>query len=70
MASKTAVDVRGYLIEEGQTVAVGKSINAGGSCQVEVREIAKVVDGRVFLVGRNGTGAYPIMYPKRIAILD
>ncbi len=70
MANKQALDARGFLIEAGQEVAVGRSLNAAGSCEVEIREIAKVVDGRVFLVGRNGTGAYPIKFPKRIAILD
>ena len=71
MAKNTPTDVRGYVYEVGQEIAIAKSSYAQASgAHVELRTISKVQDGKVYVAGSNGTGNYWLRNPDDAAILD
>jgi hypothetical protein len=61
----TAKDVRGIDIQVGDTVARPVSLYKAGSAELEIRQVTKIVDGRVYLDG----AATPIKFPERLAVL-
>ncbi len=71
MAKKTPTDVRGYIYEEGQEIAMAKSSYGQAlGAHVELRTVSRVRDGKVYVAGSNGTGHYWLRNPDNAAILD
>jgi hypothetical protein len=61
----TALDVRGRIIQEGQQVVRGFSLNRAGSIGLEVLSVTSVKDGKVYL----NESKQPVKFPERLAIL-
>ena len=59
------LDALGAPINVGDTVVRGVSLNKGGSCGLEVRQVSKIVEGKVYL---NGSPV-PVKFPERLAIV-
>ena len=64
MAKNTVKDLRGYIVEADQEVAIGI-----WPADVEVRTVAKVEAGKIWLRGRHGNSMHKIMHTK-VVILD
>jgi len=64
MASKILKDLRGYILEADQEVAIGV-----WPASVEVRTIGKIEDGKVWLYGRETNRMHKIMHTN-LMILD
>ena len=60
-----ALDVRGCIIQVGQQVVRGVTLNRAGSVGLEVLEVTRIQDGRVYLNESN----QPIKFPERLAVL-
>jgi len=71
MAKKTPTDVRGYIYEVGQEIAMAKSsYSMASGAHVEIRTISKVDGEKVYVAGSNGTGNYWLRNHDNAAILD
>jgi len=64
MASRVIEDLRGYIVEAGQEVAIGV-----WPANVEVRTVAKVEGGKIYLCGRYSDSMHRIMHTN-VVILD
>jgi len=64
MANKIITDLRGFQVEADQDVAIGVWPSS-----VEVRTVAKVEDGKIFLYGRETNRMHKIMHTN-VVILD
>lgn len=64
MANRVIKDLRGFVVEADQEVAIGV-----WPADVEVRTIAKVEDGKIFLYGRETNRMHKIMH-RNVVILD
>jgi hypothetical protein len=64
MAKNTVKDLRGYIVEADQEVAIGI-----WPADVEVRTVAKVSGGKIWLYGRESNTMHQIMHTK-VVILD
>lgn len=60
------VDVMGKQYAVGQTVVRPISLTAAGTCGLEIRKVAKIQNGKLYL--ENG-GSTPIKFPERLAIV-
>ena len=71
MVKRVIKDVRGYIYEAGQEIAMAKSsYGQAAGAHVEIRTISKVDGGKVYVAGSNGTGNYWLRNPHNAAILD
>jgi hypothetical protein len=59
------LDVMGKTFAVGQTVVRAVSINAGGSCGLQIRTVSKIANGKVYLDGSNT----PIKFSNTLAII-
>ena len=64
MASRVIKDLRGYIVEADQEVAIGI-----WPADVEVRTVAKVECGRIYLYARTNDSMHKIMHTN-VVILD
>jgi hypothetical protein len=60
-----ALDVRGRIIQAGQQVVRGFTLNRAGSVGLEVLQVTLVKDGKVYL----NESQVPIKFPERLAVL-
>ena len=58
-------DVDGKEIVVGARVARPVPLNQHGSCKLEIRVVAKIKDGKIYLDGSNT----PIKHPEFLAVL-
>lgn len=63
--STDLVDVMGKQYAVGQTVVRPIPLNAGGSCGLEIRKVAKIASGKLYLDGSST----PVKFPNRLAIM-
>ena len=71
MARRQVTDVRGYVYEPGQEVAMAKSsYGMARGAHIEIRTVSKVENGKVYVAGSDGTGNYWLRNPQNAAILD
>lgn len=63
--NSTPVDVMGKEFAVGQTVCRPVPMNGAGSCGLEIREVSKIVNGKVYLTGSNT----PIKFSTRLVIV-
>ena len=65
-------DVRGIKYEVGSIIAKAMATNGSGSTCVQVRTVAKIENGVVFIYpdGKFEGRSYPIKYPRDAAILE
>lgn len=71
MKKNILTDVRGYIYEPGQKIAIAKSSYGYLSgAHVEVRTVSRVEKGKVYVAGSNGNGHYWLRKPGNAAILD
>jgi len=60
-----ALDVRGRILQTGQQVVRGITLNRAGSVGLEVLQVTLVQDGKVYL----NESRVPIKFPERLAVL-
>ena len=60
------LDVMGKQFAVGQTIVRPVSVNAGGSCGLQVRTVSKIAGGKLYLNGSNS----PIKFPNTLAIVS
>ena len=63
----TLVDVMGKPFAVGQTVVRPVSLTAGGMCGLQIRKVAKIQNGKLYL---EDGGTTPIKHPDRLAIVQ